>query len=124
MNIVLYTRDMEPITVIDLPLWALERGERLGFVNVEVMDPVPLPKSGEPVHLDFIEARRVTLEFIPIRLRDNRSWLVTVDDDALALLLMPSWLPGQRGKINDYKRTTRELSRMLLDVLARGVGGH
>jgi len=28
VNVVLYTRDMEPVTVIDLPLWALEQGEK------------------------------------------------------------------------------------------------
>lgn len=117
MNIVLYTRDMEPITVIDLPLWALEHGENLGYVQVAVMDPPTWCNPGEPVGVDHITARRFILNFIPIRLRDKRSWLVMVDDDVLALMLRPSWLPGQQGKINDYKRTTRELSRALLDVL-------
>jgi hypothetical protein len=116
---------MEPITVIALPLWAMEHGEKLCYVQVEVMDPVPCPNTPDRfVSIDCIKPRTVTLEFVPIRLRDKHSWLVMVDDDELALKLQPSWLPGQQGAINDYKRINRELSRVLLDVLARGVGGH
>ncbi len=127
MNVVLYTRDFEPITIIDLPMWALEHGERLRYVGVEVMDPISdthlLPLE-PPEPLPLLQARRVNLEFHPIRMPDKRSWLITVDDDVLALKLKPSWLPGQRGAINEYERTTRNLSRMLIDVLARGVRGH
>lgn len=123
MNVVLYTRDMEPITVIDLPMWALQVGERRGMVAVDVMPPLN-PKWLDPKENLLDHFRRVYLEFHRIRFHDKQSWLVTVDKDELALLLKPAWLPGQRAKINKYERTTRELSRMLLDVLARGVGGH
>lgn len=124
MNVVLYTRDMEPITVIDLPLWALEQGEKLNHIQVAVMDPVPLPGPGERALVDRMMARSVTLEFTPIRLGYKRSWLVIVNDDVLALKLTPSWLPGQRAKINQYESETKKLAGMLLDVLSRGVGGH
>jgi len=36
MNIVLYTQDFEPITVIDLPLWLLEKVDSDGYVKVAV----------------------------------------------------------------------------------------
>lgn len=126
MNIVLYTRDMEPITVIDLPMWALEHGERLGFVRLAMMDPpLGFMGSGEPIAaIESLKRRTVTLEFQPIRLHDKRSWLITVDDEVLALNLKPSWLPGQRGTINGYERTARTLSHMLIDVLARGARGY
>lgn len=124
MNTVIYTRDMEPITVIDLPLWALEAGERQAVVRVAVIDPVPekplLPSDPVPQVYD----RVVSLEFIPIRLGARRSYLIMTHDEELALLLRPSWLPGQRAKINDYERWTKELSHMLLQTLARGMGGH
>ncbi len=124
MNVVLYTRDMEPITVIDLPMWALEAGDRRGIVALPVMPPVPLKflDQGEPI--PTLKARAVWLEFHRIRLRDSQSWIVTVNDDELALTLKPAWLPGQRAKINQYEDNTRRLSAMLLDVLAKGLGGH
>lgn len=121
MNVVIYTRDMEPITIIDLPMWALEAGERRMFVSLGIVDEVKLANARDPVD---VTARTITLEFTLIRLGDVRSWLITTRDDELALLLRPSWLPGQRRKINEYERNNRRLASMLLDVLARGVGGH
>lgn len=125
MNVVLYTRDMEPITIIDLPLWALKHGERLGFVQIEHIDSVTMNRleKGDPV-IQGMVARRITLEFIPIRLQDKRSWLVMVDDEALALELLPGWLPGQRKSINAYERSISSLAKALLETLARGAGGH
>ena len=38
MNIVLYTRDFEPITVLDLPLWLIEQMEKQGGVRVAVQE--------------------------------------------------------------------------------------
>jgi len=36
MNIVLYTQDFEPITVIDLPMWLLDKVDSEGYVKVAV----------------------------------------------------------------------------------------
>ena len=36
MNIVLYTQDFEPITVIDLPMWLLDKIDSEGYVKVAV----------------------------------------------------------------------------------------
>ncbi len=124
MNVVIYTRDMEPITIIDLPLWALELAERRAHVQVEVINPVLLEPTSESVQIQSITARAVTLEFTPIRLGSARSWIITTRDEVLAMLLRPSWLPGQRGSINQYERTVRELSKALVDALSRGAGGN
>lgn len=123
MKVVIYTRDMEPITIIDLPLWALEEGERRTFVQVALMDEVRL----EPLSIEdgkSMTARCVSLQFHPIRFRDRRSWLVTTCDEELALALAPAWLPGQQRSINEYRSTIRRLSGALIDALARGPGGH
>ena len=40
MNTVLYTQDLEPITVVELPLWLLETAEREGAVKVSVKRPI------------------------------------------------------------------------------------
>jgi hypothetical protein len=125
MNVVLYTRDMEPITVIDLPLWALEFAQRMGRVRIEAADPVDMNQLIPGQRVDSLRFHIVTLEFHRLLLsRDRESWIVTVDDDVLALKLRPAWLPGQRAKINQYESETKKLAGMLLDVLSRGVGGH
>lgn len=125
MNVVLYTRDMEPITVIDLPMWALEFAQRMGRVRIEAADPVDMTQLMPGQRVDSIRFHIVTLEFHRLLLsKDRESWIVTVDDDVLALKLRPSWLPGQRSKINQYESETKKLAGMLLDVLSRGVGGH
>lgn len=125
MNVVLYTRDMEPITVFDLPMWALEFAQRMGRVRIDVADPVDMKQPMPGQRVDSLRFHIVTLEFHRLLLsRDRESWIVTVDDDVLALKLRPSWLPGQRAKINQYESETKKLAGMLLDVLSRGVGGH
>lgn len=123
MNVVLYTRDMEPITIIDLPMWALDHGERLGGVNVAVMDATQLEPVNPTDPVPPANFAIVRMAFHRLRFYDKQSWIITVDNDELALKLKPSWLPGQRGAINEYQRITSELSRVLLDVLARGLEG-
>lgn len=116
MNIVLYTRDMEPITIIDLPMWAIEMGESQRFVRVAVpMRPMTSCPLNEPMRL---RCRKVDLEFHKmINMNRRTSWFVTVHDEETALMLTPSWLPGQRGAINKYERGIKDLSSMLLMAL-------
>lgn len=115
MNVVLYTRDFEPITVLDLPMWLLEQMEKQGQVKVAVQEPVSWmvnspeqPVTAEP------NLRTVTLECLRIRWLDstNKTIIVTQDDE-LALALKPDWLPGQRAQVNNYKETITNLVNML-----------
>ena len=126
MNIVLYTKDMEPITIIDLPVWALEIGEKRRMVAVELMDPARVAQPEDMSDVPRIMSRTVWLDFHPIRFNDQKSWLITVENEELALLLKPSWLPGQRKAINDYERDVQNLSFALLQTLRglAGKGGH
>lgn len=124
MNVVLYTRDMEPITIIDLPMWALEQGERQRIVWVAVMDRLPALSDPSPINIESLKMRTVSLHFHRITLREKRGWMILVDDEETALELTPSWLPGQQRRINDHRRSIRQLATALLDTLARGAGGH
>jgi len=113
MNVVLYTREMEPITIIDLPLAVLEFGQKEGFVRVEAFDPpqlVPMHESA-PIEMTF---NVVTLRFDRLRFYNRESWFVTVDDDVIALKLKPSWLPGQQAEVNQQRAIIRSLSNALL----------
>lgn len=125
MNVVIYTRGLEPITIIDLPMWAIEMGEKRQVVRVGIFDDVPLAPFGPGCKpFEEIQFRSVALEFHKMRLLNAESHLITTSDDELALRLKPSWLPGQRISINTYERNIRSLCAALLGELGYGLGGH
>ena len=125
MNVVIYTRGLEPITIIDLPMWAIEMGEKRQVVRVEITDEIPtLPSVRYDIPLESYRFRSVALEFHKMRFFDAESHLITTRDEEFALLLKPSWLPGQRGAINTYEKRIRNLSEVLLRTLGNGMGGH
>jgi hypothetical protein len=114
MNIVLYTIDLEPITVVDLPLWLLETAEREGTVKVAVK---------RPITQDFIERVAVgTVEghdCVTIKCRrlvwpdGSVQTLYVTSDEELALSLKPEWLPGQRLQVQNYLSAIDWLSKQL-----------
>lgn len=115
MNIVLYTRDFEPITILNLPLWLLEKMEQQGQVRVAVQEPIgwDVNKPEQPVVTEP-NLRTVTLECLRIRwLNGGYKTIIVTQDDELALALKPDWLPGQRAQVNSYKDTITNLIYML-----------
>lgn len=118
MNVVLYTRELDPITVIDLPLWLLDQLERQGTVRVAVVEPPSWTELSDP--LDFDEPKVVTIECQRLRLDANTTKQILVtDDDELALRLKPEWLPGQRAQVNQYKRNITQLTQQLVKALRK-----
>ena len=121
MNVVLYTTDFEPITVLDLPLWLLEQLERHGAVRVAVIRPITV----DPVYNASFDATEPVLETVTIyceklQWRDGRTKPVLVTpDEELALALKPEWLPGQRQAIHAYKETIRSLTDSLVKALRK-----
>jgi hypothetical protein len=111
MRTVLYTTDFEPITVLDLPVWLLERMEQEGGARVAVMPKLTpeLLQSDEPISEPKLETLCEKL-----RWRDGtlKTILVTPSEE-LALSLRPEWLPGQQQAINWYKRTITGLIEQL-----------
>lgn len=118
MNVVIYTKDFEPITVLDLPLWLMEQMEKVGSARVAVLEP-PVFNNNDAKQ-DFIANKVVTIRCEKLRWHDKtlKSILIT-DDEELALLLTPEWLPGQRQAINDYKQTIRLLTHQLAKALRK-----
>lgn len=113
MKTVLYTTDFEPITILDLPIWLLERMEREGGARVAVTPRLT------PELLQNDEAAEPKLETVDIlceklRWRDGslKPILVTPSEE-LVLALTPDWLPGQQQAINYYKRTILGLIEQL-----------
>ena len=121
MNVVLYTADFEPITVLDLPLWLLEQMEKVGYVRVAVQEPLTnvlmdIEKDPSVIHTPKV----VHIRCEKLRWRDGttKPILITPDEE-LALMLKPEWLPGQRAAINSYKGTIKFLTEQLVKVMRK-----
>jgi len=121
MNVVLYTNDFEPITVLDLPVWLLEQMEKVGYVRVAVQEPLTNVLAKAPEDLgQFLQPKVVTIRCEKLRWRDGtlKPILITPDEE-LALMLKPEWLPGQRAAVNSYKNTVRFLTDQLVKVMRK-----
>jgi len=114
VNIVLYTNDFEPITILDLPIWLLEALETRGSVRVAAIDTTRPDSSAEP---EFAVVT-IHLEKLPWRDGTKKYVLVTADEE-LALALKPDWLPGQRQVIQGYEMAIRDLTDRLVKALRK-----
>lgn len=105
MNSVLYTHDLEPITVVDVPMWALDILRSGGHVQMEVQLHVPLvpwqPES--PVVCDA-KAYAVEITGELLRRRGSETLMLFTKDEVLALRLKAAFLPGQVGEVQDRQR--------------------
>lgn len=118
MNVVLYTTDLEPITILELPLWLMEQLEKQGAVRIAVLKPPRLVDGGEAVTFDMPET--VTVYCERLRWRDNTTKLILITpDDELALTLKPEWLPGQRAAVQSYQRAIRHLTEQLIKAMRK-----
>lgn len=121
MNVVIYTEDFEPITVIDLPLWLLEQLEKQGAVKVAVLKPVNIEPVDNKIPVGSVEGYNVvTIYCEKLRWKDGtvKPVLVTYDEE-LALSLRPEWLPGQRQRIQSYQQAIRTLTEGLVRAMRK-----
>ena len=123
MNVVLYTKDFEPITVLDLPTWLLDQLEKVGAIRVAVQDPVKVDvrKSetwSEPMMVPQLKV--VTIYCERLRWRDGTTKPVLItNDEELALTLKPEWLPGQRQRVQSYEKAIRTLTETLVRAMRK-----
>jgi len=120
MNVVLYTTDFEPITVIDLPMWMLDHLEKYGGVKVAIKRPVTQDFI-ERVAIGTVEGPEcVTIRQARLKWADGtvKTILVT-EDDVLALTLKPEWLPGQRLQVQNMEAAINWLSKELKKQLRK-----
>jgi hypothetical protein len=119
MNIVLYTQDFEPITVIDLPMWLLDKVDSEGYVKVAVPKRLDIKNIAESAATGSpLQELYDTITIIGTRLywRDGTPrtiYTTTAKDEELALVLKPNWLPGQRMQINNYQEAITFLATQL-----------
>lgn len=125
MRTVIYSADFEPITVVDLPCMPEQIARLLGGrIAIPVPERLGLAEFNARAEAMFTRYRTVVLTMEQMRWRDgSKKWIFVADCDESALLLRPSWLPGQQGAINEYERDRKELASLLLQALLRGLGG-
>lgn len=102
---VLYTTDLQPITVIDLKPWAWERlarGERINLVVIEKLTfhDITAPQPQQCSHT----GRRVTIFGDRMRRGKHETLMLFTDDEESALLLQAEFLPGQRREAQERER--------------------
>lgn len=120
MNIVLYTHDFEPITVVDLPMWLLEALERDGAIKVAVKRPIT-PDFIAKVAVGSVEGpETVTIEAKRLRWHDGSVKPIYVTkDEVLALTLKPEWLPGQVLQVQNFQSAISWLGKELKHQLRK-----
>jgi hypothetical protein len=120
VNIILYTHDFEPITVVDLPYWLLEAVEREGAVKVAVKRPIT-PDFIEKVAVGSVEGpETVTIQARRLRWPDGTVKPIYVtNDEVLALTLKPEWLPGQRMQVQNFQEAIGWLSSHLKRLMRK-----
>jgi len=109
VNVVIYTTDFEPITVIDLPRTVLDKIEQTGGVRLAL-------GSDKDESGNTITPQMCTITLVKLRWfnGEEKPILVTKDEE-LALLLKPDWLPGQRGLYNLLYNHIKNLTKQLIN---------
>jgi hypothetical protein len=107
MLVIIYTRDFEPITAVELPVSILEAAERDGSIGLAIRTPI---RPDETLTLPKI----ITVDCIKIPWIDGstKPVLITLSEED-ALRLKPEWLVGQRAVVKAYERTLKILTEKL-----------
>lgn len=119
MNVVIYESDLNPLTIIELPQFALEAGARMGIVNLPFSGPVKPYQPEDMGHT--LTVTQFALEFKRLRFDQAEGYCIIARDKALKAWLMPPY--GKARTPQEFLRNRDELARSLRQVLAHGVGG-
>jgi len=114
MRVVLYTKDLEPITILEIPQWLLDQLEKVGKIKLGVAPPKLPPAVGKVVGERIASSDTIDIYCERLKWHDGtvKPILIT-DNDELALALKPEWLPGQQQAINWYEGIIRQLVQEL-----------
>lgn len=118
MNVVLYTTDFEPITVLELPVWLLEQIERKGGIGISVEKPREVIEQ-EILQGTFNASENLIVNVYCEKLRwrdDTLKTILVTPNDELALTLRPEWLPGQIASVNEFKAAIKDLTERLIKL--------
>lgn len=117
MDVVLYTEDFEPITAIPLQV-DLDQLTCLRMDRFRLPVPWEVQYEGRKLGHCPREFHTVTIRLEPLTWKDgSRKWILIAEDEVMALKLRPSWLPGQRGTVNDYRQAITNLATLLVQAM-------
>lgn len=96
MRVVIYAHDFEPITVVELPILAVEHLKRQGRVALAIQVRVDWAnlKPGEKISAEA-GPRKILLNAERISVAGNDNLIIFTKDEVDALLLKAAFLPGQ-----------------------------
>lgn len=117
MRTVLYTHDLIPITVLDLPAKAMRLIEERGYVRCEALEPMPLTvdESRRPYPPRL---RVVTITAERFCRGRTEAWMLFTHDEESAMRLKAAFLPGQTGEVR--AREQRAFAQGLLTAIGLG----
>lgn len=103
MNTVIYTDDMEPITVINIDAWTEKFLNEHGSVRLAVMPIFPInyedKSAGLVQSFNIVSIRAERFH----RKGKTHTFLITEDEET-ALLLKAAFLPGQNREVQQRER--------------------
>lgn len=106
MNVVIYSEDMEPITVLDLPVDLLNKAVADGQVQLRV----------RAQNTRYREDQVCVLKYAELLTEDGCIVsALTTANEAEVMLAKPGWLPGQRGQLNFYLNKINRLTKQRPD---------
>lgn len=101
---VIYTYDMEPITVVDMKPGYWDFLLETGAISFAVLPPLRIDSIWEQPDIT-VRARNVTIRAHKIVRGDGAKYLMlTTNDEDNALLMKPSFLPGQQSALNEERK--------------------
>jgi len=103
MQAVLYTNQLEPITVVDIPMFLWDMLSKGQHIRLAVQEPVGLTpyKYEEAICLNM---KTVTVYGERILRRKSEALMLFTEDEESALMLKADFLPGQRGELEARDR--------------------
>ncbi len=99
MRAVLYTHDMIPITVMDVPREWWKYLEDNRSLILAVQPPLDLCAPEEPISFRNMGFRTVRITIEPFIRNRQRHWFLFTHDEESALLLRSTFLPGQHKEV-------------------------
>lgn len=114
MNVVLYTTEFEPITILELPVWLLEQLEQMGAIRVAVAPTQEMLLENPDL---MFKPQTVSIFCERLKWHDGstKTILITPDEE-IALILRPNWLPGQTASVQGYRAVIRNLTEQLIKL--------
>jgi len=117
MRTVLYTHDLEPITILELEEWKMRMLEERGRVELAVMKPMSVAAWNPSVVPEPEPIWRVCITAERFHSNGQIHMMLFTHNEEHALLLKSAFLPGQRWALKEL--TAAEFAKGFLAALSR-----